>query len=309
MKQNNFTSLRAACDEAIQAPPPTPPQKERGDGLLLKFAMTALSVVILLSGCKTTHQPAAVALAKMRKEDRIESIQQQSIPFNTLSSSLRFSIQPGKKKNTTSTNAQLRIIKDQTIQISLRIPILGTEVARATFTPEQVILIDRIHKRYFSQSMQAFKEKTSFDFDFYSLQALFTNQLFIAGKPSVTPNDYNTFQWNENQYLFTLNNTDKQGVHYDFTGDFTQRIIQTEMYKNKDDVNLNWQYKDFGLTSNNRLFPMKMTMELTIPNDLITMNLLFNNVDINTDFELNTSVPNDYQPVTMEDIIKLIQSF
>ena len=265
-------------------------------------------IVILFNGCKASRPATSVALSKMSKDERIETIKYQAIPFNTLSSSLRFSLKPGVKKNTISANAQLRIVKDKIIQLSLRIPILGTEVARLSITPEQVIIIDRNNRRYVSESMQRFKEMTSFDFDFYSLQALFTNQLFIAGKSSVSPGDYNTFSWNEDEFLFKLNNTDSQGIHYDFTGDFTNRIVQTEMYKNKKEANLNWLYNDFGLASNNRLFPMKMAMELTLPNDLINLNLTFNTVDIDTDFELDTSIPNRYQPVEIEQIIKLIQS-
>jgi len=265
---------------------------------------------LFFTGCKTSHRVASTtALSKIDKSERIESIQYQSIPFNTLSSSLRFSFKQQTKKNTISANAQLRIIKDQVIQLSLRIPFLGTEVARISITPEQIIIIDRANKRYVSESIETLQQRTNFDFDFYNLQALFTNQLFIAGKSSISPDDYNTFNWTEDKFLVRLNNVDNQGINYDFVSDFTNRIVQTEMYKNKTDARLNWLYKDFGLASNNRLFPMKMTMELTVPNDLITLNLTFNNIDIDADFKLDTTIPNNYQRLEFDQIIKLIQSF
>lgn len=273
-----------------------------------KYLFFLAGMFVFFSGCKTSHPTASVALSKMEKKERIESIQYQAIPYNTLSSSLRFSIKPGLKKNTTSANAQLRIIKDKIIQLSLRIPILGTEVARISIMPEQIIIIDRINKRYVSESIQALQRTTSFDFDFYSLQALFTNQLFIAGKSSISQEDYSTFKWNEDKFFTKLSNTDNQGINYDFVSDFTNRIIQTEMYKDKKKINMNWLYKDFGTTSNNLLFPMKMTMELMTPNDLATLNLTFNNVDIDTVFELDTTIPNNYQPVKIEQIVKIIQS-
>jgi len=271
------------------------------------FVFFLVGIIILLSGCKTTRQAATLTLSKTNKEGRIESIQNQSISFNTLSSPMRFSIQTKKQNNTTSANAQLRIIKDQIIQLSVRIPLLGTEVARISIMPDQIIIIDRINKRYVSEPIQKLKEITAFDFDFYSLQALFTNQLFIAGKPAITPADYKTFQWSENQFLSKLNNTDTQGINYDFVSDYSNRIIQTEMYKDKAKANLNWQYKNFGLASNNRMFPMQMTMALTVPNDLITLNLALNSVDIDTDFKLDTTIPKGYQYVEIEQIIQLIQ--
>ena len=273
------------------------------------YALFLAGIILLFNGCRTSRSTHSVALSKMGKEERIESIQYQAITFNTLSSSLRLSIKTGMNKNTTSVNAQLRIIKDQIIQLSLRIPLLGSEAARISITPEQITIIDRLRKLYVSESMQKIKEKASFDFDFYSLQALFTNQLFIAGKSALSLNDYSSFNWNEDEFLVRLDNTDNQGIHYDFVSDFTNRIIQTEMYKNKKSANLNWLYADFGLASNNRLFPMKMTMELTVPKDMITMNMIFNTVDIDTDFKLDTSIPDRYQPIEIEQIIKLIQSF
>ena len=273
------------------------------------YLLFGAGLLIFFNGCKTPRQTAAVALTKMRKEERIQSIQHQALPFNTLSASLRFSIKSEIKKNTTSANAQLRIIKDKAIQLSLRVPFIGIELARVSLTPEQIIFIDRNSRLYASESVQTVQKMASFNFDFYSLQALFTNQLFIAGKSSVTIDDYNVFNWSENDYLSLLNNTDSQGIHYNFISDFTNRIIQTEIYKNKKDINLNCLYRDFGPASNNSSFPMRMTVELTVPDDLITLNMTFNNVDIDTRFDIDTAIPDRFQKVEIEQIIKLIQSF
>jgi len=272
------------------------------------YLLFLAGIIIIFSGCRTSRLTTAVALTKMSKDERIESIKYQAIPFNTISSSMRFSIKTGIDKGTTTANARLRIIKDNTIQLSILMPILGIEMARVTVTPEQIIILDKNNGRYFSESMQTLQKETSFDFDFYSLQALFTNQLFITGKSSISPEDHKSFNWSEDEFFTKLNNTDKQGINYDFTSDFTYRIIQTEMYKDKKDVNLNWLYKDFGLTSNNKLFPMKMMMELKVPDDMYTLNLNFNNVDIDSDFQIDTSIPNKYQRINIEQVAKLIQS-
>ena len=265
-------------------------------------------IIILFNACKTSRQTtASVALTKMNNLERIESIKYQATSFNTLSSSLRFSMKPGTDKSATSANAQLRIIKDKAIQLSVRMPILG-EVARIAITPEQILFINRLQRQYVSENIQSLKKITEFDFDFYSLQALLTNQLFIAGKQSVFQDNYSNFILSEDEFFVKLNNKDSQGINYIFTSDFTNRIIKTEMYKNKDEANLNWVYNDFGLTSNNRLFPMKMTMEVTVPKNVMTLDMTFNNVDIDAAFEIDTSIPNNYQPVALEQIIKLLQS-
>jgi len=273
-----------------------------------QFIFLTTGIIILFGGCRTTRRTASVALSEMNKEERIEAIQNQSVSFNTLSSSLRFSFKSKKKNSNASANALLRIVKDRIIQLSVRIPFLGTEVAKISIMPDQIIIIDRMNKRYVSEPIQKLKETAFFDFDYYGLQALFTNQLFIAGKPSITPADYKTFRRSDDKFYSKLNNTDSQGINYVFTGDYTNRIIQTEMYKDKSKADVNWLYKDFGLTSNNLSFPMQMTMELTVPTDLITLNLSLNNVDIDTDFNLDTTIPKGYQQVEMQQIIKMIQS-
>jgi hypothetical protein len=279
-------------------------QKNRQITLIL-----LLGILWMFGSCKTSHQPVQITLAKQTKTERIETIQSQAVHYKTFSSVLRFSIKPGAKNNNTSVDAQLKIIKDQIIQLSLRIPILGTEAARISITPEQLIVIDRINKQYFAESMETLHAIAPFDFDYYSLQALFTNQLFIAGKQTLGIDDYPSFRLEEDDFFVNLNNKDSQGINYDFVSDYSSRILKTEMYKNKEEVDMNWTYQDFGITSNKRLFPMKMKMELAIPNDLITMGLSFSSVDIDTEFELEASVPNKYRQLNVEQIIKLIQSF
>jgi hypothetical protein len=242
-------------------------------------------------------------------EERVGLIQSQALPYKTFSGNLRFGVKPGINHGNITTDAQLRIVKNEMIQLSLRIPILGTEAARINISPQQVLIVDRINKMYFAESMENLKNHFPFDFDFYSLQSLFTNQLFIAGKQELTPYDYTSFDYWEDEFSATLNQIDSRGIAYDFTSDYSHRILKTEVYKSNKEVDMNWDYSDFGRTSNNRLFPMKMNMTLTIPNDSISLNLNFSNVDIDASFELKTDIPRKYEQINLNQAVKLIQSF
>jgi len=233
----------------------------------------------------------------------------QALPYNTLSGNLRFYIKPGMNRSDITTDAQLKIIKNVMIQLSLRFPIIGTEAVRINISPEQILIIDRINKMYFAESMDNLKQRFPFDFDFYSLQALFTNQLFIAGKQDLMADDYTAFNYGEDEFSATLSRNDSHGITYSFTSDYTRRILKTEIYNANKTVNLNWEYANFGKTSNNRLFPMKMNATLTVPNDLISMNFNFLNADIDTSFELKADIPAKYKPIELDQIVKFIQSF
>jgi hypothetical protein len=268
-----------------------------------------LGIVIFVSSCKTIRKNQQIALTTHTVEERVGMIQGQSLSYKTFSAYLRFSIKPGMNHGNMTTDAQLRIIKNEMIQLSLRIPVLGTEAARINISPEQVIIIDRINKMYFAESMENLKECFPFDFDFYSLQSLFTNRLFIAGKQELTLDDYTSFNYLEDEFSAILNQKDSRGIIYNFTSDYSHQILKTEICKSNKDVDMNWDYSDFGRTSNNRLFPMKMKMILAIHNDLISMNLNFSSVDIDTSFKLKVDIPQKYKQIDLNQAIKLIQSF
>jgi len=265
-------------------------------------------VSVLLSSCKTSRQTKQIALSKQTMEERVELILNQALPYSTFSGNLRFSIKPGMNRGNITTDAQLRIIKDEMIQLSLRIPILGTEAARVNISPDQVIIIDRINRMYFAESMENLKKRFPFDFNFYSLQSLFTNQLFIAGKQELMRDDYTSFNYWEDEFSAILSQKDSRGIIYDFTSDYSHRILKTEVYNSNKAMDMNWDYSDFGRTSNNRLFPMKMNVALTTPKDLVSMNLNFSSVDIDTPFELKAEIPPKYKPINLDQIIKFIQS-
>jgi hypothetical protein len=272
-------------------------------------------VAIVLTGiflggysCKSSKEITGIALQKMTKEERLNSILFSELQYNTISSNLKFTVKPGTQKKEISVDAQLRIIKNEAIQFSLRIPLLGTEAFKILITPEQILVIDRLNKQYLSESMKSMKEKVSFDFDYYSLEALLTNRLFIAGKKEIIPANYPAFKIREDNFSVDVINTDRQGIQYSFTSDYSNRIQQTQLNQEKWKSHLQCQYTHWGLASNKRSFPMQVNLILDVPDDTYKMNLSFYSVDINPDFTIDYHTPNPdkYRQVTLQQIVKLI---
>lgn len=83
----------------------------------------------------------------------------------------------------------LHMRKDEVIRIQAFIPILGSEVGRIEFTPDRVLLIDRMHKEYVEGSYDQLSFLKANGLSFYSLQAMFWNQLLLPGKERVTDID------------------------------------------------------------------------------------------------------------------------
>jgi hypothetical protein len=261
-----------------------------------------MGIALLISSCKTTRRTSQVALTKYSVEERAGMIQSHALPYNTFSGNLRFGVKQGNRESI-STNAQLKIVKDEMIQLSLRVPVLGIEAAKINISPHQTLVIDRINKAYFTETMGTGV------FDFYSLQSLFTNHLFIAGKQEITPDDYASFNYREDEFSATLNRIDNCGIAYNFTSDNSHRILNTEIYTYNKEVDMNWNYADFGQTSINHTFPMKMNMLLATPNDSISMHLNFSNIDIDAPLKLNADIPEKYKQIEWEQAVRLIKSF
>ena len=75
--------------------------------------------------------------------------------------------------------------RDEVIRLQLLLPIIRTEIARIDFTPDYVLLVDRFHKEYIKASYKDVSFLADNGLSFYSLQALFWNQLFLPGEKTV----------------------------------------------------------------------------------------------------------------------------
>jgi hypothetical protein len=271
-----------------------------------KSFIVLLFVGVLLIGfsCKTPR----TALFEMSKEKRLEAIIQSGLQYENLSSNLRFSIKMGEKAKEITVEGQLRIIKNEAIQLSLRMPLIGSEIFRILITPEKIMIIDRYNRQFISESIENIQSQASFDFDFYSLEALLTNRLFIAGKQAITPQDYATFTIEEDEFFVHIFNTDRQNIDYQFTSDYSNRIQKTQMTHKELESHLQLDYTDWGLTSNRRAFPMTMRLTLAVPNDSYKLNFSFREITVDSEFSIDYNTPNRYKQITLQEVIKLIKA-
>lgn len=83
----------------------------------------------------------------------------------------------------------LRMRRDQVIRLQIFIPYIGTEAARIEFTPDYVLVVDRLHKQYVKGDYNQLDFLRNNGLSFYSLQALFWNQLMLPGTNRVSEGD------------------------------------------------------------------------------------------------------------------------
>ena len=83
--------------------------------------------------------------------------------------------------------------KDDVIRI--RLVALGImEVGRLEFTKDYVLIQDKFHKKYVQEDYNKVSFLKDNGLDFYALQALLWNQLYIPGKGELSKSDLKEFR-------------------------------------------------------------------------------------------------------------------
>lgn len=138
--------------------------------LLSKYKMTGrirmmplllmLALVVGLSGCKSSRK-----LTTSLSEPRcLSSRVQLTIP---------------NKGGSITVNGTLKLVSGQRMQLSFLMPILRSEIARLEITPDEVLAVDRMGKRYVQASRKELNDVLPKKVNFARLEKM----LFDASKP------------------------------------------------------------------------------------------------------------------------------
>ena len=269
-----------------------------------------LSVILLLSSCKTRQETAApVAMTQRNNQELLSAVLSNTVEYDKFSAKLDTKLKQGSGKKTISSPASLRIIKGKALMLSIQPSVLGIKIEafRMIVTPDSILLHDRINKMYASEALRDIKDVANFAFEYQNLEALFTNQFFIAGKTEITPADYRSLQVKQDEYAAHIISKDNRGTTYTFTSDYTDRIRKTEIESSNKSTRMNWSYDEFVLLKD-RIFPVKMNMVLNLPSDEASMGLSYSNIELDKDFTIEFQIPKNARRITLSQAIEIINS-
>ena len=228
-------------------------------------------------------------------------------------SNIDFSIDTGSKD--ISVGGSLHMRKDDVIRIQLTAFGL-MEVGRLEFTKDYVMIVDRIHKEY----IKADYNKVSFlqrnGLNFYSLQALFWNMLFMPGTKSVTDDMLKQFVLNLQSSSAMVPVNLKQGnMSYVWqTESKTAQIKQTEITyadKSSGTTKIICKYDDFKPVGT-KMFPHMITLNgktqaTQKPRD-VKVGIKLKGVKMDKDWETRTTLSGKYKAVSVEEVLEKITS-
>ena len=262
------------------------------------------SMLLLLAGCRSSKQPVTgTGQGSMSREACFERLEEQMFQFETLSARLNVELRLPEKE--LSSRVELKLVRDSALQLSVQ-PFLGIELFRMELTTDSVKILDRMNKRYLAENYAKLQGETPIEFNFYNLQALFVNRLFLPGEQAVTKAAHRRFQWEAAGSDALLETQDRMDLRYQFRVDPEGKLLATHVQDANGQQGLFWEYTDFRVFQK-QLFPHQMVCELVSKGTSQgTIQLNYARMQLNGPLTMSFEIPAKYTRVTFAQIVKAI---
>ncbi|HBG42155.1 DUF4292 domain-containing protein [Limibacterium fermenti] len=277
----------------------------------LRFQNILLFICVLataLTCCKPKQKIISSTTPVEEKENNelFSDILEQSFDYGTLASKVTMNVEMGTRS--LSSKAQVRIVRDKALQVSIQ-PLFGVEMFRFHIDPDSLVVLDRMNKRYVKESLTTLKEIYPVGFDYYTLQSLFTNSLFVSSKESAETTDYRQFEISETPDAhYQLQGRDKNsGITYSFIVNGDDRITSTHLLSPNKTHSVEWNYSNFSIVST-QVFPYKMDISALVSDKTMNVAFIFSDISLNAPMELSVSVPASYTKTTVAELLKILKA-
>ena len=276
---------------------------------IFKLSKYLIALLLLLFvGVYSCKPKERIVQAESELEDKtnsnlFEDILENEVRYSTFSSKLNMSFSTGRK--VLNSRATLRIVRNEAIQLSIQ-PIFGIEMFRLYIQPDCIIILDRMNKRYVQETYDDLKKEYPIGFNFYTLQSLFTNALFIPEQSNVLIDDYNKFRYLQSSDNYLLSGRDKlSDINYSFCVNGNDQITLTQMYIPAKKYSLEWSYDEFTLVEK-LFFPFKMKVSASSQEVNLNTSISLSSINFDESLTLDSSIPSSYTKVELKEVIKLL---
>lgn len=249
-----------------------------------------VGILFLLSSCKS----------KMITTQKVESNKELSYFFRETPHFDTFVAQLQISANGMNAKGDLRIAKNKEIYLSVQAFFI--EVARIKITPDSITALDRMHRRYFADSFSNLQQNGGNSLNFNTLQALFTNNIFLPETATISMENINDFNWQ--QIGDNLQLSPKKSDFVSFKLDKSHTLTQTTFARNNE-MQLFWNYSNFKEQGVHQ-FPYKMEITLKSSKGDFETTLDFVKIELQKSFRSDCSIPSRYSKVELSDILKLL---
>lgn len=231
-------------------------------------------------------------------------------PAKFITSKVKVNIAAGGKDVALTGN--LRMKRDGVIRLQLMAFGL-MEAARLEFTPDYVLIMDRINRQYIKAAYPDVDFLQANGLSFYTLQALFWNELFQPGRNSLDGADMARFDTSVDKNGDAVIKFDAEKFGYSWLASQTTGLVkQTKVVfkdQNSSSTGLTWNYGAFSqLKQGKRQFPAEMGIALKTTKKEVKLDLKLTAITHESDWEPYTEVSSRYREVTVDEILQRVMS-
>ena len=261
-------------------------------------------IVLLMTACHSTKN--LVEGASVQGVAKVENAYKNKIVNNGQRAqcvTARMNLDLDAFGKSVSVGGQLRMKRDEVVQMSLSL--LGFEVGRMEFTPSHVLIVDRVNKQYVRAAYHDVSFLQTANLDFYALQSLFWNELFIPGEREVKSH-LDRFRYNDEGSHVLLSLEDTPKLKYQFLTQSDPGILSRVSVAGKgseDRGQLEWTYDGF-VELDGRLFPSVMSCKVKGLDKNIGLSLQLNRLNNNDSWSTETKISSRYTERKVEEILE-----
>ena len=278
------------------------------------FAVALGGMTLAMAGCGSKKAATEGTSSSVDKHNGgnvqalafVQKVANQKVSTQNIVGKMSLNVQMGSKNITVPGSLHMRY--GEVIRIQAFIPLLGSEVGRIEFTPDYVLVIDRMHKEYIKEDYNKVDFLKNNGLNFYSLQALFWNQLFIPGKTSIS--DANLLDFGVTEAGNSKNITLKKGnLNIVWNADNANGRISaakaTYSSLTQGKSSLNWTYSNFKAVAG-KMFPayQKFTFATTAIKNQSNISLTIDMDGVKTDskWEAKSEISKRYKKIEATDV-------
>lgn len=278
------------------------------------FAVALGGMTLAMAGCGSKKAATEGTSSTVDKHNGgnvqalafVQKVANQKVSTQNIVGKMSLNVQMGSKDITVPGSLHMRY--GEVIRIQAFIQLLGSEVGRIEFTPDYVLVIDRMHKEYIKEDYNKVDFLKNNGLNFYSLQALFWNQLFVPGTKSIS--EANLMDFGVAEAGNSKNITLKKGnLNFVWNADNTNGRISkaqaTYSSISQGKSSLNWTYSNFKAVAG-KMFPayQKFIFATTAIKNQSNISLTIDMDGVKTDskWEAKSEISNKYKKIEATDV-------
>ena len=295
---------------------PAPSLRGRAGGEAAFLSFILCSILFVSCGTKKNIESSgtkSIDNTALRNTEYVRKVYNNATNAKNIVSKIDFAIN-AKGKNI-SVDGRIYMRKDEVIRVVLA-PFGIMEVGRVEFTPEYVLVVDRMHKQYVKATYNDLSFLKNNGLNFYSLQALFWNELFLPGTNRLTDNMLDKFDSDLSAGTQRKVRTKSGSLNFEWdTTVASGRIDAANVTYGTGTANASsasWKYDTFSALGS-KTFPARHSVSFTgktgKTNSTIKVDIRMKKLTTDSNWETHSSVSDKYTKVSAEEALKKIMQF